>query len=271
MTMIERPAQARGFSLVGMLISMVCVLVLFVILMNSINKATTGQGSALQGTVRSFEDQMQLTSLYQAMLAAAPDHRGRYLTPSDITDADDVTQNTTANLFSAMVMEHYTNCKLLISANEYSGYVEEKFDYDYTAYSPQSRAMWDTTFVADLSKLSNTSFAHMPLCGDRFDKQWRSSMDGTFPLVGNRGPKDGVANPDSWTYGRNGQWGGHIMFGDGHVEYASSFDLPGRTVVKDGQTVPDNVFNMETGPKGGDGILSFTKAITTNGVELQYD
>jgi prepilin-type processing-associated H-X9-DG protein len=268
----DRCSPIHGFSLVGMLVTMVCILVLFVVLMNSINKATTGQGSAVQGTVRSFEDQMQLASLGQVMVASAQDNRGRYITPSEMTATKDVGLNTTANLMSAMVMNHYATCKLLMSANEYSPYVLEKTDYDYEAYNPTTRVMWDTTFEADLSNISNTSYAHMPLCGERFDKQWKTTMDGKVPLVGNRGPKDGVHDPNSWSYGRNGQWGGHIVFGDGHVEFTNSFALPGLSVkTKEGQMVPDNVFNMETGAKGSDGILSFTKKMTKDGVELQFD
>ena len=255
-----------------MLVSMVCIVVLFVILMNSINKATTGQGSAVQGTVRSFEDQMQMQSLMQAMIAGANDNRGRYLTPSDLTGTKDLGLNTTANLTSAMVMNHYPTCHLLMSANEYSPYVQEKTDYNYEAYNPGTKVMWDTSFVADLSNISNTSYAHMPLCGERFEKYWRADFGGGFPIIRNRGPKNGVDDPDSYSYGRNRQWGGHIAFGDGHVIFTNAFDLPGLTVKNpQGQPVPDNVFNMETGPKGSDGILSFTKKVTKDNVEVQSD
>lgn len=261
----------RGFSMVGMLITMVCIVVLFSLLMTSMNKAITGQGSAVQGTVRSFEDEMTLTGLYQSMLANAADRKGRYLTPGELGGPSDITQNTTANLFSAMVMEQYTSCKVLISGNEYSGYVQEKLDYDHAAYNPAAKVFWDSTFVADLSRFSNVSYAHMPLCGERFDHKWESTMDSAFPLVGNRGPKNGVNDPNSWSYGRNGQWGGHFVFGDGHVQFTNSFDLSGLTLQVGGQSVPDNVFNMESGSKGGDAILSFTKTMTREGAELQYD
>ena len=43
-----------AFSMIGMLITMVCMLVLFVILMYSLNKAVTGQKTQHEGTVRSF-------------------------------------------------------------------------------------------------------------------------------------------------------------------------------------------------------------------------
>jgi hypothetical protein len=257
--------------MVGLLISMVCIVVLFAILMNSMNKAVTGQGSAVKGTVRSFEDELTLTGLYQSMLVNAGDNKGQFLTPGELGGRSDAAKNTTANLYSAMVMEQYTSCKALISANEYSGYVQEKLDYNHAAYNPSAGVFWDPTFVADLARFSNVSYAHMPLCGERFRRKWQNTMDSSFPLVGNRGPKDGVNDPNSWTYGRNGQWGGHFVFGDGHVQFRNSFDLSGHTLLIDGQSVPDNVFNMQSGFKGDDAILSFTEAMSGENVKLQYD
>jgi hypothetical protein len=34
---------------------------------------------------------------------------------------------------------------------------------------------------------------------------------------------------------------------------------------------PDNIFAMESGPRGADAILSFTKAMTDEGPQLQFD
>ena len=43
----------RGLSLVGLLVTMVCLVALFAIGLSSLNKAVTGEGSAVEGTVRS--------------------------------------------------------------------------------------------------------------------------------------------------------------------------------------------------------------------------
>jgi len=121
-THVHRSASRAGFSLVGMLVTMVCIVVLFAILMNSMNKAVTGQGSQREGTVSSFEDKVYLMGLFQSMVVGAGENRDRFLTPSQFTKDKDGSLNTTANLYSAMVMQQYTPCKQLISGNEYSGH-----------------------------------------------------------------------------------------------------------------------------------------------------
>ncbi len=261
----------RAFSIVGLLVTMVCIVVLFSIMMNSTNKAVTGAGSQTGGSVRSFEDKMYLNALFQSMVLGAQENKDRFLIPSEFARSNDQSLNTTANLFSAMVMAQYTPPKQLISGNEYSGYVEEKIDYDLAAYDPSGKTVWDTSFKADLKKLSNVSFANMPLIGDRFDKNWRATMNASFPLIGNRGPKDGINDPQSFACGRDGVWRGHLVFGDGHVEFIDTPTRTGLTTQLDGKSVPDNIFIMESGPKGNDAILGFTKTMKKDGPELQFD
>jgi len=264
--------RSRGFSLVGILISMAIMVVLFALLMTSLNKAVTGQGSAVQGTVRSVQDEWYLTALFQSMVAHSVDTKGeRFLTPSEVSGSKDVSQNTTANVYSAMVMKNYTSCHQLISGNEYSGSVQEKTDYDMTAYNPAQKVYWDTTFVADLSDLSNVSFAHEPLHGDRFTQHWKNALSSSFPVLGNRGPKDGADNPQSYTYGRNGQWGGHLCFGDGHVTYVDSFTPNGLTYSVRGDIKPDNIFKVDAGFDGPDAVLAFTQRMLKAGPMLQWD
>lgn len=264
--------SSRGFSLVGILISMVIMVVLFSILMTSLNKAVTGQGSAVQGTVRSMEDNLYLTAMFQSVVVDSMNNKGeRFVTPSDYAGSSDQSLNTTANLFSAMIQKNFTTCKQLIAGNEYSGYVQEKTDYDFTAYNPSRKVYWDTTFVADLGDLSNTSYAHEPLYGDRFDDHWRNTLSSTFPIFGNRGPKDGVANSQSFTYGRNAQWGGHVVYGDGHTAYINTFTPNGLVFEMGGETYQDNIFKMDAKPNGGDAVLAFTKAMTKQGPTLQWD
>ena len=262
----------HGFSLVGIIISMAIMVVLFSLLMTAMNKAVTGEGSAVQGTVRSTQDELYLTGLFQSMIAHSIDTKGeRFITPSEITGSKKIEENTTSNLFSAMVMNNYTTCRQLISGNEYSGHVQEKVDYDFTARNPARKMYWDTTFVADLADLSNVSFAHQPLYGDRFDDHWKNALSSRFPVLGNRGPRDGAPNPQSYTYGRNGQWGGHLIFGDGHVEYVDSFTPNGVTFDEGGETYQDNIFKLDGRANGGDSVLSFTQNMTKNGPTLQWD
>lgn len=267
-----RGTTARsGFSMVGLLVTMVCIVILTSLLLTSLNKAVTGEGSQHEGTVHSFVDKEYLYGLFQSMAVHAPDNKDVYLVPSELSGSKDISQNTTANLFSAMVMQNYTPTKQLISGNEYSGFVEEKVDYDSTLYNPRNRVFWDPTFQADLLKMSNVSFAHLPLFGDRFNKQWRATMDSNFPLLGNRGPKEGIDDPKSMSYGKNGIWGGHILFGDGHVVFINSFTPNGMVYQHQGQGHADNIFKMDDGPNGSDAVLGFTKSMSKKGPELQND
>ncbi|MHC4947986.1 MAG: hypothetical protein ACYTG1_06965 [Planctomycetota bacterium] len=261
-----------GLSLVGLLVTMVCIVVLFVILMNTLNTSITGGGAVKEFTARSTEDKFALSGIFQSIATSMIETDADYLVPSRLTRGKDRADDTTAALFSTLVAKRYVTTKQLVSANEFSGYVEVDHDYDYTAYQPARDVYWDEAFRADLADLSNVSFAHMPLYGERFDRRWKGTLDGSFPLLGNRGPKDGVPDPTSWTYGRDGTWGGHVVFGDGHVEFLDTFTPGHVTYERDGRRYPDNLYAVEDGPDGRDAILSFTRTMDPrSGPELQFD
>lgn len=266
-----RRTTPGGFSLIGMLVTMACIAVLSVVLLSALNKAMTGEGSALKNTARSMQDEVQLYAVTQSLIVGANDYRGQYLTPALLAGEDDPRLNTTAALFSAIVMQNYTTPEQLIAGNEYSGYVEMDEDYDFLLYDPGAGVYWDPAFAADLHNLSNVSYAHMPLYGERLRKFWKATYHTRFPVIGNRGPKDGIDDPESMTYGRNGLWAGHVAFGDGHIEFIDTF-TPGN-ISYDGPGGPqtDNIFAMETGPEGEDAILSFTKEMKPDGPVLQHD
>jgi hypothetical protein len=261
----------RAFSLIGMLITMACIIVLASLLMSSLNQATTGGGSVKGGTVRSFQDKLNLSQIGQVLFVAANDSNGRLPEPAFVIGARDGSPNTTANLFSLLVAQHSIAPKMLMSGNEYSPNVREA-DYDFTAYNPHSRAYWDPNFKADLKRESNTSFAHLPLFGQRFEKHWRrASYSSTFPLMGNRGPYDGRHDPQSYTYGRDGSWAGHLVFGDGHVAFVDSFTPQGVIFEQRGQVYSDNIFAIEDGESGADAIITFTLEMTPRGPVIQHD
>ena len=263
--------------MIGLLISMAIMLVLSVVLLNSLNQALTGSKSAMPGTVASFQDKEYLRALFQSMVVS--DEIGSnalmgddpFITPATVAGDKDVSLNTTANLFSAMIMQRYTIPAQLISGNEYNPNVWGDEDYNYGAHNPYDGVFWDPNFVADLDVDSNNSFAHIPLHGRRYQRYWKFTVDSRAPLLGNRGPINGVDDSSSYTYGRNGKWGGHIVFGDGHVDFFESFFPAGLSYNQDGQLQHDNIFAMETGPNGADAILSFTKQMTEDGPVLQHD
>lgn len=240
---------------------------------NAVNKARTGAGSTLSGTVSSFQDKQYLMSIYQSIAVEAQlSGEGRFIVPSELTRRLDAGDDTTANLFSAIVSQLSIPPAQLMSGNEMSPYVKLDEDYDYTAYSPADDTYWDPNFQADLTWESNTSFAHVPLYGKRLRQHWRSGVGSRTPLLANRGPKDGVANPDSWTHNRDGKWAGHVVFGDGHIEFIQTFTVNGIFLPRaGGGSQPDNLYRMEEGPDGLDVILTFTKEMTAEGPVTQFD
>ncbi len=247
------------------------MLVLAVVALRAMNTSIPGDGSALQGTVHSFADEQHFSAIFQSLVAHAHASEGRLLVPADVAGRSEGELNTTADLFSALIASHLTVPDQLISANEYSPLVWPDDDYDFTAYDPAAGIFWDRRFVADLELRSNDSFAHVPLYGDRLRRQWTAGAGHRTILLGNRGPRDGVQDASSYTCGRNGLWAGHLVFGDGHVEFSDTFTPPGLLLELEGRQLPDNVFAMEEGPGGLDAILTFTKRMTAKGPEVQHD
>jgi hypothetical protein len=243
---------SRAMTLIGLLVSLAILLVLGVVLTSALNKAVTGGGSTQPGTVASHQDRTYLVSIFQSLAVGAQLHDGRFLVPSALTRRRDIADDTTAGLFSAMIAQQYAAPEQLISANERNPNVWIDDDYDYLAYNPAEDTYWDPAFVADLEQKSNASFAHVP-------------------LMGNRGPADGVDDPNSYTYGLDGRWAGQLVFGDGHVEYVETFTLNSLFYNAGGQRQPDNLFRMDDGPDGVDVILTFTESMTEDGPVIQFD
>jgi len=260
----------RGLSLVGLLLTLVCIVVLLSISLPAIRTATTGMsGSGGQSTASAWAaaDQMNLYAIGQSMLAGGLGSGldATWPTPSSTSGRGDLTQNTTANLYSMMIMDRRVQPSHLVTRGD-RGMVEVDGDYDFTVYDPRSGVYWDPSFTADLVRGSNASWAHMPLSGARFDNHWRSSMSGSFPIFGSRGPRDGIPSINSVTC-PNGAWTGAVWFGDGRVEPLQS--IGGWTGRING--VEDNLFREDDLQRGGDAVLGFTRQIDENGATLQWD
>lgn len=248
---------------------MAIMVVLFAVLMSSINTAVTGAGNTTAGSVHSISDQLQLTEIAQACFVAGQDNGLKGApTPSQRTKKGGTSSDTTANVFSLLIAERYAEPSMLISKNERNPNVWERSNYNYAAVRPEDGSYWDGKFRADLTKESNVSFAHVPLCGSRAKYWTEVRLDSRFPLMGSRGPANGQPNPASLTYGRDNTWGGFQVFGDCHVEFTQVFTSKS-TQLADGSQ--DNVFAMEDGPEGNDAVLAFTDQMHEGVPTLQWD
>ncbi len=261
----------RAYSLIGILVSMAIIVVLMAISLTALNDAITGGGATKGGTVRSMEDKIILSQIYQTFAFAAQENGGSLLVPSDVSGRHDVSENTTANIYSAFIMQNRIAPKMLISANEQSPLIWPDDDYDFTQYAPAMGRFWDPNFSADLSKDANVSFAHLPIFGKRANQWRRASFNATQPFFGNRGPKDGVDDPNSYTYGRDGSWAAHVVFGDGHVEFIETFTPGNVTFLRGNVPTADNLYAFDDGKDGGDAILTYTKSISQRDIEVQHD
>jgi Tfp pilus assembly protein PilE len=269
--MLHHFHSRRGYSMIGVLITMAIIVVLMAISMTALNDAITGSGNTKSGTAHSMEDKINLSQLYQTFAFSALENNGSLLVPSDLLGGRDHSVNTTANIYSAFIMQNRIGPRMLISANEQSPLVWPDEDYDFTAYRPTDGQFWDPSFSADLQDDSNVSFAHLPIFGKRADKWRRASMNATFPYFGNRGPKDGIDDPNSYTYGRDGSWAAHAVFGDGHVEFLQTFTPGHVTFMRGNSPVADNLYAFDDGEDGGDAILTFTKMVNQREIEVQHD
>jgi hypothetical protein len=242
------------------------MLVLAAVLMESISKggAAVGTGGGagrggVAGSAMGLKDSIalgQVFSTLHAQRAASPGEG--FPMPSD--RSRDTGMNTSANFWSLIIAQTNIPASMLVSAMD-DGWVEEYEYYRKSAYDPSNGIFWDPGFSADLHDMSNVSYAHVPLHGRRKDHWTKMKMQSSFPLLGHRGPEDGVETDDSMTC-PDGTWQGAVVFGDGHVE-----TLKGVQSFGHGR---DNLFMLEE-DGGSDAILGFTQIMYSDGPKLQWD
>ncbi|MFN0118426.1 MAG: hypothetical protein ACKVQC_09080, partial [Elusimicrobiota bacterium] len=115
-------------------------------------------------------------------------------------------------------------------------------------------------FSADLHVLSHVSYAHMPLLGENKLKNWRETLSTGWAVLGNRGPRGGVHDPNSITnriHPPHDRWNGYIVYQDNHAKLVETF--PNVTQVDEqGNTVTE-------------AAITFTKAVINGRPEFQHD
>jgi hypothetical protein len=246
----------RGVSRVGVLIGLACFLAL-----GSVMWVVLAQQKIVRGNLT---DARRLSAIHSAWVTFSAEFGGVYPTPGLIDrlpfkgqkvpgrGPEDVQANTTANLYSVCILNNYIASELCVSP---------------TDRNPNVRALmhWDAQIKADLATGSNTSYAHMPIAGNRKMREWKATANSKWPILGNRGPKDGKPSPSSFTCGPSSDWSGVVMFNDGHYQM---YRLP--SITKQEQAFIEDLFS--TGDSlGADAILTFTKEIDEQGPVFQWD
>ena len=256
--------------MVGMLMSLLCIGVLLAILLPSMQKSLTGlkeEGGKAAVSGWGMHDQVNLYALMQGLNVAGLSSGEGMPVPSEVSGSRDIGEDTTANLYSLLVMQRYVTPDKLVSRADYM--VDPDEDYNWAAYDPRGGVYWDSSFEANLNDISNVSYAHMPLYGDRLKNNWGSRMklSTSFPLFGNRGPEDGIETEESYAC-FNGKWGGYVAFGDGHVEFLGSPSAFRGSLNRGG---PDGLFSIDDTTRHSDAILGFTYRMEADGPVLQWD
>ena len=265
----------HGFTLVELLVVMAIIALLIGLLLPALAKA--------RAQAQLTKDQAQVKEIHQSWIVFSRELDGKLPTPGlidrlpdpDIGETpgrgpEDFTMNTTPNLYSVCIMRHYFTPQMCFSPTEPSGRVIYKDDYKFTYYDPLGAGSdctgsdlspdcyWDPTFKAELLVQSNTSYAHMPIAGERKKRHWRDTMDSRFAMIGTRGVEDGSLDAEIYYrsvtlefHGGSKEWVGNVAFNDNHTERLDTFFPEGLNYQIAGQSFADNIFKDDTGD--GDG------------------
>lgn len=269
----------EGKTLLGVVIVIICAIVLIALVLPMLAK----RGCHDYGRLK---DEIQIRGIHEAWIVFARDRGRRMPTPGQfggmtedlepiLLDDADFSLNTTANVHSLCIMLNWYSPELCVSPREPNGCVMVCDDYNWEMYDAAAGVFWDPHFRADLDDVSHVSYASMPLFGRRYDEQWMELYDHRFAMIGTRGPKDGIPDPNSITcefFGSRKKWLGNVCFNDNHTEFLDNF-TPKRAVYLDaaGNEQPDNIFRFDDGLVGGDAILTIVKEMTADGPVIQHD
>ena len=251
----QKSQSCRAFTLIELLVVMSIIALLLSLLMPALGRAR--EAAMLQ------KDASRLRSIHSGWLTWAAGNRQKFPTPG-LTNRlqfegqeikgrgpEDKVANTTDNVHSLAIIENLYNSDRLISDNEPNPNVSAMENYDYDARDVTVDAYWDEGFNVDLSDGGdgcNTSYASIPLIGERVKTQWNNAGSSDFAIIANRGPMFGSLDSISITYdifGGGRTWVGNVCWNDNHISYEETL-FPVMSVYKTQEgAVNDNLFNID--------------------------
>ena len=316
--------KQNGFTLIELLVVIAIIALLLGLLLPALAKA--------RATARQVKCGTQVQQIHKAWVTKGTDNaRGTFPLPGEVNRIgklpgrgnEDEAKNNHANLHSMCIAQQFISPQILVSPSEASGNVGVCSNYDMNKYKPAEDVYWDgdlsnatvsnpgldsinplRTLKADLTTLSSTSYAAMPLMmknsssriPNRRDVQWKvgATNGSRFPIVGNRGVKNGITDnttsdyTDSKTlliHGASNEWEGMMVYNDDHVVFERTFTPVGMVCVLFGTPLPpgdtscgtgttavnmglDNIFRADGDPLASgetDAYLAVVKKVTVTG------
>ena len=235
----------RGFTLVELLVVVAIIALLIGLLLPALAKANRA--------AKTLQDNSNLAQVHKGFLTYAnTDSRGNLPIPGLISraavpsvgfvpgqGAERQELNLTANLYSSMVAFKYIQTDILFSPVEENPVVKEMTNYNFQSFNPAATTptFWDPNFRANIhlaadgntNNVSNTSYSHLAIVGDRKKLYWSNKAGSTRPVLGNRAPHNGAVNGDNYRLSYTllfhdplETWEGNVVYGDGHVNLEKS-------------------------------------------------
>ena len=280
--------RRKGFTLIELLVVVAIIALLIGLLLPALAKA--------HRNAQSLRDKAQAKQIHQSMLVFANDNNDILPTPGLINrNADpytgghhpgigpeNVLENTTGNLYSAMIAQEFFNTDILIGPTESNPMIVEYENYNFQFYNPGTDQYWDRAFRCLLGgPQCNSSYYHMVLTGQRKKTKWRNTSHEGDPILSTRGTLDGVETgidyEGSYTlllHGPKKEWMGNIAYADNHTKVSNTF-YPSLVSYEPqtgtGYLTKDNIFTAEftdftNNYESGDAWLAVTQAVSPTGI-----